>query len=271
MYMQNLRRAGVPASILLAALTLSGALATPAHATRPYATTEDAATLPPGAMRAELAFNNEDWGAIHANALDASISYSLYSNLDLEVELPYLVVGGTVPGGASAYADGIGDVWTKAKINFMKERAADPLTVSGQIGVKFPTGDRITGSGKADVRLAGLASKTFGEVSAHGNLFYTFVGGSVAGQQLNNVPGVSLGLETTVGTKVSGVLELDWEKARLPVGDNRTEFGLGMVTHVSDGLDLDMMLRKGVGSSIYPYGGSPDWALTFGMTYTTGG
>jgi hypothetical protein len=251
--------------LLLAAPLLSAAPA--AAASRPFAITESAVALPPGGARLEAGLSREDWdNGLTVYAFAVELSYSLYANLDLELEVPWVVAG-----ASGAFDDGFGDTRARAKINFLKERAANPLTLSGLLEVKFPTGDRLVSSDEADVRLAGLASKTFGPAQVHGNLFYTFVG-DPSGVSLKNVLGLSVGASVqTPMENLLGVGEFIWEQARLSGGDDRLELMGGGQYAVADGLAVDATLRLGFASNSAPsVGGAPDYTLGVGLTWDLG-
>lgn len=249
-------------------LLLTVLWAVPAHATRPFAVTEDAAALEPGGIRLEAGLSQDSGGTPVAwedrYQFLVELSYSLYANLDVEFEVPYVVAND--PAKSPAYGDGPGDVWTKFKVNFMKERAANPLTLSGQLGLRFPTGDDVTGRNKTDVRLAALASKTFAPVTAHGNLFYTFAGYDIGGASAKDVLGLSLGLE--IGTPIpqtSVVSEVVWEQARFSGRDDTVDVMGGLVGRLSDDVRADLTGRFSLS------GDSPDLTVAFGLTFDTGG
>jgi hypothetical protein len=251
--------AGALGAVLLA---LTGAPAPAEAATRPYAITESAVALPPGGMRLEAGLSREDWdNGTKIYAYTAEFSYSLYANLDLEVEVPWVVAGRT-----GAFDDGFGDIRGRAKINFVKERAAIPLTLSGLVEVKFPTGDALVSTEEADVRLAGLATKAFGPMVVHGNLFYTFVGDGA--QPLKNVLGLSLGLAAKTPVEgLTGVGEFIWEQARVSGTDPRLELLGGARYALTERLSVDGTLRAGFASGVPPAEGAPDYTLAFGLTW----
>lgn len=252
-------------------LALAGAfvalVATPAHATRPFRVTESAVALQPGGVLLEEGLSRERWGnGVRVYALTSELSYSLYANLDLEAEVPWVVAG----GGGGSFDDGLGDIRTKAKINFLKERAASPLTVSGLIGVKFPTGTDQVSSDEVDVQLAALASKSIGPAAVHGNLSYTFVGGS-SGRSTDDVLGLSVGVEAkTPVDGLSGVGEFIWEQARIPGRDDRLEVMGGAVYRIGPRVTVDASLSIGFGSGQPPYEGAPDSTLMAGLTWDVG-
>jgi|GEM_PF-808519 len=257
--------AGRLGAILLGLALSTLALPAPAHAaSRPYAVTENAVALPPGGMRLEAGLSRERWdNDVRVYALTAEFSYSLYANLDLEVEVPWAVAG-----RSGAFDDGLGDIRTRAKINFVKERVAIPLTLSGLVEVKFPTGFSLISSEEADVRLAGLATKAFGPITVHGNLFYTFVGGDQAGRSLRDVPGLSVGVEGQTpldGTTALG--EFIWERARVPGTDPRLEVMGGARHAVTSYMSADFTVRLGFGSGNQPSEGAPDYTVAAGLTW----
>lgn len=262
-------------ALLTAVLLLCAGVLSPAHATRPFFVTESAVTLPPGGMRVEMGVAKENWGNVHAYELRTEVSYSLYANLDLEVEAPYKVAAAFIPATTTApaktnFSDGMGDVWVKAKANFVKERAADPLTVSGLLGIKFPTGSGLAGTEEVDVLLMAMASKTYAGVTAHGNFSYTFVGDGPGGLTLDDAVGLSLGLEFGVRAGITAVAELAWEQGRMPSGGDRLEIGGGAVLNLKDDLAVDLTLRSGLDENTYPYGGGPEYAVNLGLTYDMG-
>lgn len=260
-------RRGRGVVLALVGIAFLASTPTPAHATRPFLFTESAVALPPGGVRLEegLARARFDRG-FKLYALSTDVSYSLYANLDLEAEVPWVVAGG---GGASL-DDGFGDIVTKAKINFLKERAAIPLTLSGLIGVKFPTGPDVASTGEADVQIAALASKVIGPAAVHGNLSYTFVGDSSANPS-DNVLGVSVALAVDTPVEfLAGVGELIWEQNRVRGADDRMEMAGGAVYRVGPRVALDAMLSFGLNAGRGPQGGAPDTTVAVGVTWDAG-
>jgi Putative MetA-pathway of phenol degradation len=256
----------VVAIALVLPLTLA-ATPTPAHATRPFRVTESAVALPPGGVRVEEGLSRARWdGGLKLYSLETEVSYSLYANLDLEVEAPWVVAG----GGGAGLEDGLGDVVTKAKINFVKERAAIPLTLSGLVGVKFPTGPSTVSTDQADVQLAALASKVIGPAQVHGNLSYTFVGDSST-YPANNVLGLSVGVAVDTPVEfLTGVAELIWEENRVRGTDDRTELAGGAVYRLGPRVALDALLSFGLNSGRGPQAGAADTTVAFGLTWDAG-
>lgn len=261
-------RRGVVAPVAAVALVLAlAATAVPAHATRPFRVTESAVALPPGGVRVEEGISRARWdNGTKLYALETEISYSLYANLDLEVEAPWVVAG----GGGAGFDDGLGDVVTKAKINFVKERAAIPLTVSGLIGVKFPTGPDAVSTDEADVQLAALASKVIGPAAVHGNLSYTVVGDSSANPS-NDVLGLAVGVTAETPVEfLTGVGELVWEENRAVGGKDYLEATGGAVYRLTPRVAVDATLSFGLNSGRPPQSGAPDTTVAFGVTWDAG-
>jgi hypothetical protein len=253
--------------VALAAVVLALSTAVPAHATRPFRVTESAVALPPGGVRVEEGISRARWdNGTKLYALETEISYSLYANLDLEVEAPWVVVG----GGGAGLDDGIGDVVTKAKINFVKERAAVPLTVSGLIGVKFPTGPNAISTDEPDVQLAALASKVLGGTAVHGNLSYTIVGDSSSNPS-NDVFGLAVGVAVDTPVEfLTGVGEFVWEENRAVGGKDYLEATGGAVYRITPRVALDATLSFGLNSGRPPQSGAPDTTVAFGVTWDAG-
>jgi len=250
---------------IIAVATLVLALsAVPAQATRPFIITEDAVALAPGSARLEVGLQHANWAkGQRVYALLTEFSYSLYANLDLEIEVPYEVVG----GGGLGFSDGLGDMTAKAKINFVKERAANPLTLSGLVGIKFPTSSAATGTTEVDVRLAALASKRFGPVAAHANLAYTFLG-SDGSSDLNDIIGVSIAMAMKTPLKqVTGVSEIFWQESPTTGLKDRLEIMGGATRDISPKLKIDGAVRVGLTRGAPPNDGASDYSLTAGLTF----
>ncbi len=258
-------RLRLPVVLLLLAL-LTPLFGGTALATRPFVSTESAVALPRSGARLEMGQAYENWNrGDRIYSWLTEFSYSFYGNLDLEVEVPWNVVGGGP--GPDQFSDGLGDLRAKAKINFVKGRAANPLALSGQFSVKFPTGSGVTTSDEVDVRLAGLASKGFGPALVHANLSYTFVGDNGA-LNINDAWGIALG--TLVETRIDGlsaVGEFFWDQARLAGEESRLEMMGGGVLQLTPRLKLDAVIRIGLKPGAPPSDGAPDYSLGVGFSY----
>ncbi|MFQ5596974.1 MAG: transporter [Nitrospiria bacterium] len=168
-------------------------------AERPFFETESAIPTPKGTYRLEggLGFSrlNADQ---NETVLQADLRYGLIQNLEFDLEIPYLFVD-TEEGSQNR----LGDMRLNTKIRFLKGRAANPLSISGQMVIKFPTAGRkntLNTTGVVDVGFRAIASKAFTPLIAHINLGYFFIG-NPAGEDLPDQIHYALGLEhETVGT-----------------------------------------------------------------------
>jgi len=254
------RRAAVLV-LVLTALLPAAALA----ASRPYAVTEEARTLPPKGIRLEAGVTREDWDTGNKfYALTAELTGNLYPNLDVEASVPWAIAG-----GAARLNDGFGDIRTRAKLNFARERDAFPVSLSGMVELKFPTGIDLVSTGETDVRLVGLAGKDLGNAKLDGNVFYTFVGEGT-GQSFRNVAGFSAGAQVqTPVDGLTGLGEFAWEQSRTR-GDSAPFSFLGGGRYaVSPRLALDFGLLIGWGAGPVPVPGTHQRGLagTFGLTW----
>ncbi|MFQ5589124.1 MAG: hypothetical protein ACE5F7_09820, partial [Nitrospiria bacterium] len=142
--------------------------------------------------------------------LGLNIRYGLIQNLEFDLETPVLFLRGE---GKSKNM--LGDILLKTKIRFIKGRAANPLSIAGQMVIKFPAAgkedfkeDILKTSGVVDVGFVALASKTFVPATAHINLGYYFIG-NPAGKDLSDQVRYALGLESEVeGSPLKLIAEL---------------------------------------------------------------
>jgi hypothetical protein len=234
---------------ILATLVLLGLAFPPARAgaaSRPYFVTESARTLPHGGMRLELGETRDDWDTGNKYyARTAEFTANLLSSLDLEASIPWVVAGGSVP-----LNDGPGDIHARVKLRLTAP--ARPLTVSGLLDVKFPTGVDLVSTQQRDYRVAALATRGLGPVTLDGNLAYTLVGEG-AGQNFRNVAGFSVGLDSpTPVARLSGVGELVWEQSRVPGGKASIAFVVGTRYAVTPRVALDANFLVGYGSGPLP-------------------
>lgn len=230
----------------LATLVLLGAVFLPAPAqaaSRPYYVTESALTLAPGGMRLELGETRDDWDAgnkIYTRT--AEFTYNALPGLDVEASIPWVVAGGGDP-----LNDGMGDIRARAKVRLAGPVPAFPVTVSGMVEIKFPTGIDLVSTGQRDYRVLGLATRALGPVTLDGNLSYTVVGEG-SGKNLRNVAGLSVGLVSrTPVARLSGIGEIAWEQSRLSGERAPVAFVAGVRYAVTPHLALDANFLIGYG------------------------
>ena len=150
----------------------------PAFALLPYVASETAVPVDRGKSRLDLSFSHDRWTSrLSTYALTGELSYGLINNLEFSVEVPYLFR--TVKGDKDE--DGLGDLTLKAKIRFIKGREANPVSIAGQLAVKFPSCNEDKGlsqecTGEPDVAIRAIASKEFFPVTVHLNIGYIFIG-----------------------------------------------------------------------------------------------
>lgn len=240
----------------------------PAHASRPYLSTESAVPIERGKSRLELGFFNERSDSkISGYALMGELTSGLINNLDFEVEVPYRFLRVTNERDGLEDEDGLGDLKLKFKIRFIKGRVANPLSLSGQLIVKFPTCDKEKALARdcteePDVGLLAIASKEFFPVLVHLNVGYTFVG-NPDGVTLDDAYNYSLAFDLqTAYEPVRVVSELAGETSRHPEADSDL---LALLLGVIYGVDLNKFVD--LAFSIGLTEETPDYTLTLGFSY----
>lgn len=240
----------------------------PAYASRPYLSTESAVPIERGKSRLEVGFLNEHFDSdIDRYVLMGELTSGLINNLDFEVEVPYRFLRVTNEADGLQDEDGLGDLKLKSKIRFIKGRVANPLSLSGQLIVKFPTCDKDKElaqdcTGEPDVGLLAIASKEFFPVTVHLNVGYTFIGNPPDGT-LDDVFNYSLAFDLqTAYEPVRVVSELAGEARRGPKADSDL---LAILLGVIYGVDLNQFVD--LAFSIGLTEETPDYTLTLGFTY----
>ena len=174
----------------------------PAYALLPYLDTETAVPVDRGKSRLDLSLQDDRWNShLSTFALQAELTYGLINNLDFSVDVPYLVrrVKGSGEQDGVGDEDGVGDVTLKVKVRFIKGREANPVSIAGQLSVKFPSCNKDKAlspecTGEPDVGIRAIASKEFFPVTVHLNLGYIFIG-NPPNSSLNDVLTYSLAFD----------------------------------------------------------------------------
>jgi hypothetical protein len=164
-------------------LGLELTLPAPGWADRPFLATERADPVEKGQTVLEAGFLYQQYLSNgRLSMLQLELTDGILNDLDFEVEVPVLFLQSGNSG-----ENGLGDVNLKAKARLLHAREGRPVTLAVQLNVKLPTcnQDRLSTfnpscTGKTDVGMTGIASKTFHSVLVHLNFGYTFVGGDVA-------------------------------------------------------------------------------------------
>ena len=241
------------------------AVAIGAQAARPFVATERGPTLDHGVSRFDIGVESARFSSQATRyTLMTELTYGLLNNLNFKVQAPYVFVSGS--GGTR----GVGDVTLRPKILFVKGREANPLSLAGEVVVKFPSCDESGAvspvpacTGEADLGFMGIATKEFLPLTVHFNLGYTFVG-NAPGQAYDNVISYALAFEyDTILPAIAVVAELAGETNRDPtVAEDPLTVLLGVVYRVNRRVSLDSSLVTGLTSP------SPDYAALLGASYT---
>ncbi len=243
-------------------------LPAPLYASRPFLATESAVPIERGTSRLEMGYEYARISKSENRQMVLfELTHGLLNNLDFEVEVPVIFADQNNNSQA-----GLGDLRLKSKVRFLKGREANPLSLSGQLVIKFPTCDksaikRLTPSctGETDVGLVGIASKTFTPVTVHLNLGYTFVGNPPPPDgPLDDVFSYDLAFEyDTTLHGLTLMAELMGEINRnIPYsGQDPLAFLYGAAYEVVPNLNVDGAFSAGLTE------GSPDYTFTVGMSY----
>ena len=232
------------------------------HAVRPYFITEDAVPIERGKSRLEFGFSfNRLSPGDRSYPLVVDFTQGVINNLDFGITIPFIIRSGM---GSS---NGLGDIKIKSKIRFLKGREANPLSLSGQMFIKFPTCDKdkdLTSecSGETDVGFLGIASKEFYPITVHLNLGYIFVGNPSSGL-FRDVLRYSLAfdyLSLIDGlhflTELAGETQRDPNQSTDPVA-----FQFGVLYDLLEEISLDGSFGFGLTEA------SPDFFVNAGMSY----
>ena len=234
-----------------------------ALALRPFLETESAVPIDRGKTRLEIGLQGERESSRESRyALVNELTYGIINNLDFEVEVPYYYL--RLKGSDE---HGLGDVYLKDKIRFMKGRQANPLSIAALISVKTPScnEDKILSSdctGEPDIAWKAIASKEFFPLTVYLNLGFTYVGNPPDAKQ-DDFFDFSLAFDLQTATeKIRLVAELAGARNRDPKGDtDLLSLLVGMIVATGLNSSLDLGFSYGLLDS------SPDYGLTSGVTH----
>jgi len=247
--------------------------ASPVFALLPYLASETAVTVDRGKSKLDIGFQADRWdGSLSTYALKAELTSGLINNLDFSVYVPYLF---RMSKGAED-EDGLGDLTLKAKVRFIKGREATPVSIAGQLTVKFPSCDDNKAlsqecTGEPDVGIRAIASKEFFPVTVHLNFGYVFIG-NPPNDTLDDILTYSLAFDyLTVADRLHVLGELAGETNRYPKSTN------GSLTNNTSanplaalvGLlyDVDVNKALSLASSFGLTNASPDYSVSVGFRY----
>ena len=245
-----------------------------ASASRPFLASESAVPIERGYSRLEIGYEFARFSeAERRQTFLAELTYGLLNNMDFEVEIPVLVA--TRSGDRES---GLGDLRIKSRVRFLKAREANPLSLSGQISIKFPTCDEGQGTGpkrepiphlsyactgETDVGLLAMATKSFYPVVVHLNVGYILMGNPPGGSK-EDVLSYDLAFEYETPLEgFSAVAEAMWEINRNIHYSGQDPFSVlfGGIYRATHNLHLDGAFSLGLTE------GSAHPTLTVGMAY----
>jgi hypothetical protein len=255
---------------ILAFLSISYLWPTAVYASRPFLAAESAVPIERGVSRLELGYEYARFSnSNYRQAVLVELTHGLINNLDFEVEVPTLFVK-----YSGDHQEDLGDLRLKSKVRFLKGREANPLSLSGQMILKFPTcrdnsrTDPVrilnsTCTGEVDVGLLAIASKPFYPVTVHLNLGYTFAG-NPPGETLDDVFLYDLAFEYETGlTGLGLVTELmgEFNQNSLLSGQETLAFLFGAIYEVIPNINIDGAFSAGFTEA------NPDFSLSVGLGY----
>lgn len=245
-------------SLSLFLIFISGSVA---FAERPFLATERAIPTERGTYRLEAGLNfNRISSDSKKTIVGVNLRYGLIQNLEFDLEIPYLFVD-----SGSKNKNRPGDILLNTKIRFLKGRAANPLSIAGQMIIKFPTArqsDVLNTSGVVDVGFLAIASKEFSPITTHINLGYLFVG-NPAGKDLPDQVRYSLGLEAEMdNAPIKAVGEIT---GRADLGSSPSNDQSLVLIGFSLQTRRNLIFDTTVGFSLNK--NSPDYVINSGATY----
>lgn len=234
-----------------------------AWAERPFQVTETAVPTEKDTYRLETGLMmNRASAERKRTQVGVNLRYGLIQNLEFDLEMPYLFVESD-----GRKKNKQGDVLLNTKIRFMKGRAANPLSIAGQMIIKFPTAgenDILETSGVVDVGFLAIASKTFTPVTAHINFGYFFIG-NPARQDLSDQIRYAIGLELAFDEtpmKLIGELYGRADTSSASDANDVLVLASGFSLQANQSLAFDTTIGYGLNSK------SPDYIINIGVTYS---
>lgn len=232
-------------------------------AERPFQVTETAIPTERGTYRVEGGLLLERSSADKKKTqVGVNLRYGLIQNLEFDLEMPYVFAESN-----GKKKNKQGDILLKTKIRFIKGRAANPLSIAGQMIIKFPTAGEnqvLETSGVVDVGFLAIASKTFTPVRAHINFGYFFIG-NPAGEDRADQLRYALALDLTIDDSPMKLIGELYGRAATGSASNADDvvvFAGGFSLQANHALALDTTVGYGLNSK------SPDYLINIGATYT---
>ena len=232
---------------------------TSSFAYRPFST-EDAGVAGKGVAQFEVSWDYLKWkNKDKENVFLFVPIYGITENIELSVEIPYLFHS---PAEGDR-VDGIGDINLVGKYLLINEGEKNPAFALKGV-VKLNTGDydKGLGSGDRDFSVFAVASKGFGNLTAHAQLGYTWVGDK-RDENLRNIYlyGLALDYGITETFHLVGEINGNRHPDRARAEDPRNIL-LGVTYKLSEKFTFDFAIRRGLTTS------TPDWSTTTGVSIT---
>jgi len=237
-------------------------LPSPSSAVRPFLITEDAIPVERGKSRLETGFSFQRFDSDDRRfPWVVDFTQGVINNLDFGVSVPIIFKVG------NDSSDGLGDIKIKSKLRFLKGREANPLSLSTQLFIKFPSCDRSKNlspecTEETDVGLIGIASKEFFPILVHLNLGYILIG-NPSNESFRNVFRYSLAFDVlTMIEPLHVIAEFAGETQRNPkVSTDPIAVQLGALYQLMTAWSMDGSFGFGLTEA------SPDVFINAGLTY----
>ncbi len=234
-----------------------------ALAERPFLRLETAIPTQRGTYRLESGLTLNRLSTNHKRTeLNVGLRYGLIQNLELDLEAPLLFVSNN-----GQNKNRLGDLLLKTKIRFIKGRVANPLSIAGQMIIKFPTAGKeslLGTTGVVDIGFLAIASKTFSPATAHINFGYYFIGNPESGNKSDQVR-YALGLNFNVtDSPLQLIAEIfgqsDTSSSSPTTPDTSVAMG-GFSLRAREDIKIDTTVGFGLNQE------SPDYIINLGGTY----
>ena len=235
------------------------ALGSSAPAYRPFGT-EDAGGAGRGVFQTELSWDYLKWSddKLERNLLLVPI-YGLTDNLELSLEVPYLI---HQPASGASY-HGVGDINLVLKDLVISESERSPaLTVKSVFKMESGDFNLGLGSGDKDYSLFAVATKTAGKFVFHGQIGYSWLGkGKIS--SLRDITVYGLAVDYLFTDRLHLLAELNGNRhPDSTATDDPRAWLVGINYKLTDKIIFDAAGKWGLSKA------SPDWNLMTGLSVT---
>lgn len=229
------------------------------YAYRPLGT-EDAGVAGKGVAQTEISWDYLRWKNDDMEQVLMLVPiYGLTDNLELSVEIPYLL---HYPDTGNQET-GVGDINIVAKYLIMEGNDVVPaFTVKGVVKLDNGDKDRGLGSGDKDYSAVAVASKTVSRMTVHGMFGYTRIG-KKNDENLRDITLYGIAADLAVSEPFHILAELNGNRhSDSTANDDPRNVLAGVTYKVSDHLTLDAAYRWGLSDA------TPKWSTTIGASIT---